>query len=136
MLRLTQHQDEISITRVIQKHGCTTSPSSREGYASLPAAARQEFQSISEIPPVDHSCDPNDRDETHASHTHTSESGAKRTAIPDATLPQIFSRADHRCEWCGRNGGRLDVHHRDPVSKGGSNDTGTLNFQGQTNSHR
>jgi hypothetical protein len=45
----------------------------------------------------------------------------RRTAVPNAILRQVFARARHRCERCGSKGGRLDVHHRTPVSEGGGN---------------
>ena len=76
--------------------------------------------------PVDHLCDSPDQGGTRSPQTHTSDHHPKRTAIPNATIRQVFARAGHRCECCGRKGGRLDVHHRDPVSEGGSNDVGRL----------
>lgn len=52
--------------------------------------------------------------------SHSCDSQRKRTAIPNAIIRRVFARAGHRCECCGRKGGRLDVHHRKPVSEGGS----------------
>ena len=76
--------------------------------------------------PVDHTCDSAEEKNTCSPASHTSVSQPKRTAIPNATVRQVFARAGHRCECCGRKGGRLDLHHRDPVSEGGSNDPGSL----------
>ena len=70
----------------------------------------------------DRAADPN----ACPSMTHTSDSRPRRTSIPNATIRGVFARAGHRCECCGRKGGRLDVHHRDPVSEGGGNDLGRL----------
>ena len=56
------------------------------------------------------------------STTHSCDSPTKRTAIPNAIIRQVFARAGHRCECCGRKGGRLDIHHRDPVSEGGGHE--------------
>ena len=76
--------------------------------------------------PADHLCD--SPEVTACSPpTHTSDSQSpKRTAIPNATIRQVFARAGHRCECCGRKGGRLDVHHRDPVSEGGGHNCDCL----------
>ena len=71
---------------------------------------------------VDHTCGSAEEKNTCLPASHLSVSQAKRKAIPNATVRQVFARAGHRCECCGRKGGRLDVHHRDPVSEGGSND--------------
>jgi len=57
---------------------------------------------------------------------HSCDSRGKRTAIPNAVIRQVFARAGHRCECCGRKGGRLDVHHREPVSEGGSHELSCL----------
>jgi len=76
--------------------------------------------------PLDHLCDSPEQQNDYPSATPTSVSPPKRTAIPNATIRQVFARAGHRCECCGRKGGRLDVHHRDPVSEGGSSDPGCL----------
>ena len=76
--------------------------------------------------PLDHLCDSPEQQNDYPSATPTSVSPPKRTAIPNATIRQVFARAGHRCECCGRKGGRLDVHHHDPVSEGGSNDPGCL----------
>jgi HNH endonuclease len=51
----------------------------------------------------------------------TTPGSRKRTAIPNAILRKLFARSGHRCERCGAKGGRLDVHHRTPVSEGGGN---------------
>ena len=75
--------------------------------------------------PVDHTSDSQDSNNQPPA-SHTSVSRPKRTAIPNATIRQVFARAGHRCECCGRKGGRLDVHHRDPVSEGGSSSPGSL----------
>ena len=70
------------------------------------------------VPPNDHTCDSRgDRKSTERDDSQT-----KRTAIPNVILRQVFARAGHRCECCGRKGGRLDVHHCDPVSEGGRNE--------------
>ncbi|MCA9777152.1 MAG: HNH endonuclease, partial [Candidatus Eremiobacteraeota bacterium] len=53
---------------------------------------------------------------------HSCDSGTKRTAVPNGVIRRVFARAGHRCECCGRKGGRLDVHHRTPVSEGGGNE--------------
>jgi len=70
----------------------------------------------------DHTCDSARERNDCPPATHTSVYSPKRTAIPNATIRRVFARAGHRCECCGRKGGRLDVHHRDPVSEGGSSD--------------
>ena len=57
---------------------------------------------------------------------HSCDSGTKRTAIPNGVIRRVFARAGHRCECCGRKGGRLDVHHRTPVSEGGRNELDCL----------
>ncbi len=44
-----------------------------------------------------------------------------RSAIPNATLRQLFAQAKHQCERCGARGGRMQVHHTQPVSEGGDN---------------
>ena len=75
---------------------------------------------------LDHLCDSSEQRNDCPSATPTSISPPRRTAIPNATIRRVFARAGHRCECCGRKGGRLDVHHRDPVSEGGSNDPGCL----------
>ena len=76
--------------------------------------------------PLDHLCDSPEQRKDYPPATPTSVSPPKRTAIPNAVIRQVFARAGHRCECCGRKGGRLDVHHHDPVSEGGSNDPGCL----------
>ena len=43
----------------------------------------------------------------------------KRRAVPNATVRKVFNRAGNCCERCGRRGGRLHIHHCQPVSDGG-----------------
>ena len=38
---------------------------------------------------------------------------------------QAFDRAGHRCQRCGR-AGRLECHHRTPISQGGANELWNL----------
>ena len=71
---------------------------------------------------LDHLCESSEQRNDCSSATPTSVSPPKRTAIPNPVIRRVFARAGHRCECCGRKGGRLDVHHRNPVSEGGSND--------------
>ncbi len=39
---------------------------------------------------------------------------------------QIFSRDGYKCAYCGITGGKLEVDHVVPISKGGSNDLSNL----------
>ncbi len=41
--------------------------------------------------------------------------------IPNATIRAVYARAGGCCERCGRRSGRLDIHHKTPVSEGGDN---------------
>ena len=45
-----------------------------------------------------------------------------RRPVPNDVLRQLFARAGHQCERCGQRSGLLEVHHRKPVSEGGTND--------------
>ncbi len=52
--------------------------------------------------------------------------GSKRSSVPNKVERLIFARAGNRCECCGRRGCRLEVHHRVPVSDGGTDDPANL----------
>ena len=56
----------------------------------------------------------------------TSVSRPGRKAIPNPMLREVFARAGNRCQRCGRRGGRLHAHHKEPVSDGGQNRSVTL----------
>ena len=127
-------------TKNAQDHECertTPEKSARDAGESQDRRARpvdgpQEstaltgHRSASLEPHADHICDSPEENGTCSPPTPTSDHEPKRTALPNSTIRQVFARAGHRCECCGRKGGRLDVHHRDPVSEGGSNDPGYL----------
>lgn len=44
-----------------------------------------------------------------------------RRPVPNGVLRQLVGRAGHQCERCGQRSGLLEVHHRKPVSEGGTN---------------
>lgn len=39
--------------------------------------------------------------------------------IPEYLRAFVYERTQYKCEWCGRFGGRLDLHHRLARSQGG-----------------
>jgi 5-methylcytosine-specific restriction endonuclease McrA len=53
--------------------------------------------------------------------------GHRRSAIPPAVRRRVLARDGHRCATpgCGSTGS-LEIHHRVPVSSGGSNDPSNL----------